>query len=487
MGERPKIINGIDDIRIMAKNKKTNRDILVIFFMIILKNILPKECKLSLCFALPTPDYGIMGSKLHWQMRTGTGQVPNRFDTDLLKPNFWIELVLPYATDEIYIMDPVVLIGEKEMVKKYKRSEPVLNLYPTWSFKTTVNQVFKYVVSIDSVTGLLQDVSARYVPNLCYAYFDNSVWSPYLQSKNYCAFIFFRKVIDTINRNNKVLPTERDKTFQHNVMHKIAMNNYTLPKTLADVKRSNNFIIPSLLKSTEAIQDRASPVGTFHYGQQMKLKEHIYWRKDVQQLKSRQHWAILGRSVKSDVKPLKQKKYIPMKNRKRPKLEMYEIKELYSFEQTINTPKYPSHYRDQDGKFSKITDPRYYKNKFNHIEIYSEDIKPDGFKLISLNEPTDIKGSIHRFNRVQRKNSKDIIYYLDVVSGFDFKQKKGSAVPVVESILVNENDYEKIQVFLEKRQELTSLQLWDTLIRKAQLKETLNIRYGHISQKPYDE
>ena len=101
------------------KGKTANRDILTLFFFIILENVLPGPKKLYLCFALPLHDYDIRCNKVKWQIEHGIGKVPNRFDSDLIQPYFWIELEVPTLSDgELYIIDPIAHLGEREMVLK---------------------------------------------------------------------------------------------------------------------------------------------------------------------------------------------------------------------------------------------------------------------------------------------------------------------------------------------------------------------------------
>lgn len=59
-GNRPLINHGVEDIRKMAKRKMANRDILTLFFFIILENVLPGPKKLALlmlCLALARLRY----------------------------------------------------------------------------------------------------------------------------------------------------------------------------------------------------------------------------------------------------------------------------------------------------------------------------------------------------------------------------------------------------------------------------------------------
>lgn len=469
-GNRPLINHGVEDIRKMAKRKMANRDILTLFFFIILENVLPGPKKLYLCFALPLHDYDIRCNKVKWQIEHGIGKVPNRFDSDLIQPYFWIELEVPTLSDgELYIIDPIAHLGEREMVLKTRKDQFVPTYQPSVDMKYNLNQKFHYVVRINHAEKVLQDVSPRYVPNVCYRYFELSESSPILKSKHYTSYQYLSKWL-------KVLNKKKASVHHYAIMKKIALTNFTLPKSVTEIKRTDNFVIPSLLKSNEVLKACAKQAATFTKGD--NSQEPIFWRRDVIQLKSKQHWAILGRSILPNAQPLKRKKYLPMRERMVRNLDKYVIKELFSYEQTMKSPKYPSTYCDHLGQEHVITDLSHYKNKFGNIEIYSKETKPDGFELIPLSKEVDIKCLIKEYNKGKRRMQK--IKYLDVVSGFDFKQKKGHAIPKIESILVKETDYKVVQLLKQQTKVLLGLSFWDILLRKLRVNDRLNAEYGNV-------
>lgn len=69
---------------------------------------------------------------------------------------------------------------------------------------------------------------------------------------------------------------------------------------------------------------------------------------------------------------------------------------------------------------------------------------------------------------------------MDVVSGFDFKQKKGHAIPKIESILVEERDFKLVQNLKRQTKLLLGLSFWDILLRKLRVKDRLNAEYGNL-------
>ncbi|EJS42281.1 YDR314C [Saccharomyces arboricola H-6] len=467
-GNRPMINDDIEDIRKMAKKKIANRDILTLFFLIILHSILPGSKRLYLCFALPLHDYDIRCKRVEWQIQHNIGKVPNKFDSDLIQPYFWIELELPgLSDDELYIIDPIAHLDERKMVLKTRKDDFVPDYQPSMDMKYNLNQRFHYVVNIECTKRIMRDVSPRYVPNVCYRYFELPESCPILKSKHYASYQNFSRWLEIWNR--KKIPSHDDA-----LMKQIALSNFTLPKSVTEIKRADNFIIPSILKSNEVLKSHAEPAAMLS-----NLKEPIFWKKDVIQLKSKQHWAILGRSILPDAQPLKRKKYLPMKERMIRNLDRYIIKELFSYEQTIKTPKYPNTYHDHLGYEHVITDLSHYRNKFGNIEIYSAETKPEGFELIALHQGDNVKGLINHYNRTHKKKH-ERIQYLEVVSGFDFRHKKGHAIPKIESILVKDSDYVLVESLKRQAKLMSGLSFWDTLLTKLRVNDRLIADYGNI-------
>lgn len=460
-GERPKFGGNIEDVRQMAKSKKSNRDILVIFFLIILRNLLCENVQINLCFAPPLHDYELESRNLKWQMNHGIGRVPDRFDTDLILPFFWIELRFKGRSNEFYIVDPVVQLKEEMIVARHSEDEPVTQFRPFMDMKTNVKQRFDYVVSINCENGVMADVSPRYLPNMYYRFFEPQTSSTVLQS-------LARKSYESFKKYLKIY-TQRDP-YHINLMKHVAAKHYVLPETLSEMKRSPCYIIPSLLKRNETLRSKSKQVATFR-------EESVFLKCDVIILKSQQHWAQLGRSLKPNSRPLKSKKYIPMINRRERKLDIYEVKGMFSIEQTVPTPRLPGAYIDRTGQKCPITDVEFYKNKFNHVEIYSPDAVPHGFHLL----PLEYKNDIRLFNRRRHKTGESKIKYLEVLSGFDFRKKPGYAMPNIENLLVNYVDYQRTVNLVQCSRQLTALQKWNDLLMKIKIQERLDSSYGRLN------
>lgn len=456
-GQRPILQRGIEDVRLMAKNKKSNRDILVVFFCIILKNLLPDDTRISICFALPLHDYEVSCNDVKWQMKQGVGRVPDRFDTDLLLPYFWLELRFPDRCNEFYVIDPIVHPKEKDIVTRHREDDPVAHFQPYMDVKLNFKQRFHFVVSIDCNSGVMEDVSPRYLSNLWYRYFKprpSTIVSKSLHSKSYDTFV-------------KFLSHHPSKCSQF--MELIATKNYSIPETLIEFKRSPCFIIPSLLKRNETLRFGCREIATFK-------EEPVFLKCDIILLKSRQHWAQLGRSVKPGTRPLKCKKYVSMKRRRERSLDPYEVRELFSIEQTVQTPRLPSIYRDCNAREHLITDVGFYRNEFDHVEIYSSTTIPNGFQLLPIN----VKPGIKQLNKTLQRRGQSRVKYLEVVNGFNFRQKPGYAMPKIQHIMVNSQDYYRITNFLHIWNQVPALTTWKEFLAKLQVHRRLEDTYGRL-------
>ena len=265
----------------------------------------------------------------------------------------------------------------------------------------------------------------------------------------------------------------------HNLqsMKQLALSNYSIPQSISEFKNSSNFILLSFLKSSENLNSNAKRITVFHYiNNKRDVSEKVYWKKDVSLLKSRQHWLLLRRTVRVDAQSLKLKKHLSMKNRRENKYQHYEIRELYSYIQTLVSEKPPNTYIDRFGNQRMIKDPRVFENKFHHTEIYTRELIPDGFNVVSIKN--NIKQLIKKFNKESQKTSGDSpIKYSDVVTGFNFKRKPGYAMPKISHILVLVPDYHRVQNLISQENNLAALSFWKELLLRSKIYNRIDTTY----------
>lgn len=165
-----------------------------------------------------------------------------------------------------------------------------------------------------------------------------------------------------------------------------------------------------------------------------------------------------------------------MKKRRQHSLDPYEVRELFSIEQTKPTPKLPSIYRDKNGQDCAITDVDFYRNEFNHVEIYCPTTIPNGFHLL----PIRTKACLKQLNRRCQRSGQSKVKYVEVVSGFDFRQKPGYAMPKIQHLMVSSHDYDRITQFLKLWNQLTALSRWKEFLSNLQVRRRLEDVYGRL-------
>ncbi|SMN18211.1 similar to Saccharomyces cerevisiae YDR314C RAD34 Protein involved in nucleotide excision repair (NER) [Maudiozyma saulgeensis] len=466
----------ISHIRLMAKRKMADRDILTIFFFTILQNIIPNEKNLYLCFALPLMDFEAVENGSN-QANSVSDTVPNQFDSDLLQPYFWIEL--RFNEKYIFVIDPVVHLNKEEIVTKYRIDESVSIFQPNDQYGINFKQRFHYVLRMNYNSNQINDVSPRYIQNLYYRYMKLPHDSVVKKSRNYISYIHFKKWLDKFN----ILTDDEYGNYKDGLVNyeQMAKNNVSTPKSYKELRKSDNFFIKDMLQMRQIMTpSNESPNLFIALGRRSVSKKELFWKNQIVNLKSRQHWLILGRSIKPNEAPLKLKK-----TRKTPISMAYsstnEIKELFSWEQTVPSLKLKGTYIDSFNIKRKITDVYFYRNKYKNVEIYMDYNKPDGFEFVNFSDILDVRALIRDYNKsIKRDETKTSIKYLDVVNGFDFKQKHGYAVPVINKILVNDLDFKIITKLIKCRSEVIGLQHWMSFITKLQIKDKLDKSYGHI-------
>lgn len=463
----------INDVRAASKRKMANRDILTLFFFVILKNIIPcgQLKDLSLCFALPLIEFEDLPN-------CDMYEIPNKFDSDLLQPNFWIELQLVDDVGSLYVIDPVVKLDKSEIVSRFKIDEPVPYFEQTPSSAYTTKQYFRYVVRGDFKNTSITDVSPRYVKNLCYRYFPLTHESQVLSSKDYKSYTYFKRMLKRINKG--------EDSEDSNLLRTLAFKNYVLPKSLKELKKSNNFITREQLQKSQCLVHKSTELLRLLNGSTLRdlpkvtingKSYALHWKNQVINLRSEQRWLVLGRSVIEGEKPLRQKQHHVRTLSSQE--DRFEIRNLFAWEQTRQTPKLPSYYSDTSGGLRVVTDVDFYRNKYGNVEIFTERTMPDGFKLIELGSFPNIRSLIRGYN----KNAEHKVKFLNVVSRFDFKERRGFAMPVIDSIMVNEKDYKTLLEIVNRKKEEAGLQKWMVFLSRLTTRVRLDRTYGTVDEE----
>ena len=108
-------------------------------------------------------------------------------------------------------------------------------------------------------------------------------------------------------------------------------------------------------------------------------------------------------------------------------------------------------------------------------------MKPNGFSILYLNDYNiKVRNLLKKYNKDQNHEKK--IEYVDVVSGFNFKEQPGYAIPVINSILLNNYDYSRAIKLINKEIEIESLNSWNLLLKKLQIRDRLIDTYDKTQE-----
>ncbi|KAH3899219.1 uncharacterized protein SCODWIG_03002 [Saccharomycodes ludwigii] len=475
----------------LVKKKLGSRDELVFFFYILLLKLIDfrnnKDMELRLVYSLPVHDWMEFENKLSPVFNNKHDyRVPNKCDSDLLSPYYWIELKLDNR--EIYVIDPVVSLSDgnkngSRLVAKYLLDEYVSQFE---SF-TRLNPIQKhyYVLGINQ-NFEVYDLSPRYLQNITYRYLPslfklnkNRHWRSYCIWKKYLKKISWFYIEDD---------TESE------MLKKLALKNYSVPQTLVELKYSPNFTSDLFYQKSVKYGFKKGSKPLVPKSGDFQNKISIYWKKDLVELKSLQTWLLQGRSVKASEidSPIKTKTYY--KNIREKTAYAYkkrkltcavttshntdqqlkiDLRKLYSFGQTIPTPKLPT--------LPNIKD---YENIYGDVEIYDiKQVKPDGYEIVpkiilrgnnSLNVISVIKRHNNRTSGVSDGTSSRI-KYIEVVSGFDFRQTPGFASPIKAHIMLDKESYWILNQLVKEQQEIDELNDWFWLIKLLDVKNKISL------------
>jgi hypothetical protein len=399
-------------------------------------------------------------------------------DCDLLFPYFWTELVDPIDPSKLFIIETMCFHDKDKRVQHLGRSLDSLlssftaEFYPEYSEFNSMQM--SHVVSIGENGGMI-DVSARYMADISYRYFNRLDLRTILGRSE----LLFQSLLRYFNRNDRYTAAENEEL---STLRKLALRNYSIPTSYAAMKRSPNFITRTTLRFNEEISPTARSVGTIKLQSKEATveKQKVYSRSAVMVGRSEQHWKQLGRSIKPEFASKPMKVTTSLRSWKsRQNNEPAMPTNLYTLSQTtIYVP--PLVYEKNGVLFL----PR---NQYGNIEIYRPWMVPKKAKWLTL---SDIESILSRY----RKSLffcpiEEDIEYVPVVVGFEYVSRNGQAVPVKNGVIVHENQEnaaKKIWLYgmadkqhsLKMEAELQALQKWRTLVRALRVKAKLDKRYG---------
>lgn len=479
-------INSLQDFLSISKKFRHNRDTGAQIFTALLRSL---GFQSRLVFSLPLLS---TSNNIKLQPQLDHDKLKRNKDHDLLYPYFWTELVSPIDESEIYVIETICFQDESKMLlplNRFTRStltKEDLNRFYTDNFYPIRNQFnqmsMHYVVSLDN-NNLAMDVSSRYMPDISYRWFDKLDQRTDLGRMA----LLFRLILGILNAKceyNSFINLELSSLKQ------VALLNYRIPSTFAEMKRNPNLVTLSTLRYNEVIRSNSIPIGSIEINDKFG-KESIFVKTTLIVGRSVQQWKILGRSIIEDQIdcPIKIIKSIRPRTIMKRRLfnlnvlngepELNKVK-LYSFDQTCPYINMKVSILDN----GKVMLPR---NEYGNIEIFKPSMVPDLCSWLTLSNIENILFD-YKTGKLKLKFN-DKVEYVSVINGFNFLSNPGKATPIKCGVIVlklQEDLAKKIwlhgKIRLSEKyineQRMRVLYTWNDLMKRLRIRSMVEENYG---------
>ncbi|KAI1502421.1 Rad4 transglutaminase-like domain-containing protein [Biscogniauxia marginata] len=402
------------------------------------------------------------------------------YDKDLEYPHYWTEILSP-VTKKYLPVDPIVksIIGTSR--------ELVESLEPRGGKAEKAKQIMAYCIGF-SQDGTAKDVTVRYLKKQIFPGKTKGVrmseekvpvYNKYGKVKRYDQFDWFKLVMRGYSRGDKRHPIDEVDEVEESTDLKPAKPEKKEVKegeeTLQYYKTSKEYVLERHLKREEALLPGAAPVKVFrNKGKGSKVEqEDVYLRKDVVAVKSAETWHKQGRAPMDGVEPLKHAPYRAATTNRRREIAEAEaatgkkvMQPLYSFEQTDWIIPDPI----QNGVIPK--------NEYGNIDMFAEHMCPEGAVHVPY------RGCVRVCKRLE-------IDYAEAVVGFEFGHRM--AVPVIQGVVIAEENYERMIEELEKdeaerarkedeKRRKEVLGMWRKLLMGLRIADRLRQDYGSLDE-----
>ncbi|KAI1381838.1 Rad4-domain-containing protein [Hypoxylon crocopeplum] len=402
------------------------------------------------------------------------------YDKDLEFPLYWTEVLSP-VTNQFLPVDPIV----KSVVAS--RRDLIESLEPRGGKADKAKQIIAYCIGF-SQDGTAKDVTVRYLKKNFFPGKTKGfrlpeekipVYNKHGKVKRYDQFDWFRSVMRGYVRGDRKHPiTEVDETEDSADLIPAKPEKKEVKEgeeTLQYYKASKEYVLERHLKREEALLPDAVPAKVFrNKGKASKVEEEdVYLRKDVVAVKSAETWHKQGRAPIEGVQPLKHAPYRAATTNRRREIAEAEaatgkkvMQPLYSFEQTDWIIPPPI----QDGIIPK--------NEYGNIDMFAEHMCPEG----AIHVP--YRGVVRVCKRLQ-------IDYAEAVVGFEFGHRM--AVPVIQGVVIAEENYERVMEELEKdeaerarkeneKRRKVVFTTWRKFLMGLRIADRFKQDYGHLDE-----
>ncbi|KAI1656783.1 Rad4-domain-containing protein [Daldinia decipiens] len=402
------------------------------------------------------------------------------YDKDLEFPHYWTEVLSP-VTKEFLPVDPIV----KSVVANSR--DLIETLEPRGGKADKAKQVIAYCIGF-SQDGTAKDVTVRYLKKNIFPGKAKGfrmveekipVYNMHGKIKRYDQFDWFKSVMRGYTRGDRKHPiTEVDEAEDSTDLKPAKPEKKEVKEgeeTLQYYKTSKEYALERHLKREEALLPDAVPVKVFrNKGKASKVEEeNVYLRKDVVTVKSAETWHKQGRAPIEGVQPLKHAPYRAATTNRRREIAEAEratgqkvMQPLYSFDQTDWIIPPPI----QNGIIPK--------NEYGNIDMFAEHMCPEG----AIHVP--YRGVVRVCKRLE-------VDYAEAVVGFEFGHRM--AVPVIQGVVIAEENYERVMEQLEKddaerarkeneKRRKEVLYTWRRFLMGLRIAERFKKDYGYLDE-----
>ncbi|KAI0175825.1 Rad4-domain-containing protein [Hypoxylon sp. FL1284] len=402
------------------------------------------------------------------------------YDKDLEFPHYWTEVLSP-VTKKFLPVDPIV----KSVVATSR--DLIESLEPRGGKADKAKQVMAYCIGF-SQDGTAKDVTVRYLRKQIFPGKTKGfrfpeekipVYNKHGKIKRYDLFNWFKSVMRGYTRGDWKRPvTELDEVEEFTDLQPAKPEKKEVKEgeeTLQYYKASKEYVLERHLKREEALLSDAIPVKVFrNKGKGSKVEEEdVYLRKDVVAVKSAETWHKQGRAPIEGAQPLKHAPYRAATTNRRREIAEAEaasgqkvLQPLYSFEQTDWIIPPPI----QNGVIPK--------NEYGNIDMFAEHMCPEGAVHVPY------RGVVRVCKRLE-------VDYAEAVVGFEFGHRM--AVPVIQGVVVAEENYERVVEELEKdeaervrkeneKRRKEVLTVWRKFLMGLRIADRFRQEYGHLDE-----
>lgn len=364
-----------------------------------------------------------------------THQGPPRSSQESSFPVFWVE-AFNEAVQKWIPVDPLVT---KSVAKPSKFEPPASDRYNSMS----------YVIAFEDDASA-RDVTRRYTKSYNAKTRKNRVESTKDGEKWWA---------ETMRIFEKPFMEDRDQVEIGELTAKSGAE--PMPRNVQDFKDHPVYALERHLRRNEVIYPKRviGQVALSKSGSKNQVLEPVYRRADVHTVRSADGWYRLGRDIKVGEQPLKR---VTLNRNKISRINADDEDR----DEPVETPLYAA-FQTELYKPPPVVNGRVPKNAYGNLDVYVPSMVPPGG--FHLKHPEAARAA-----RILG------IDYADVVTGFDFKGRHGTAVfngivaaneyrEALEDVLKGLED-ERIQEELDRRSE-QALRLWKLFLVKLRIAE----------------